>query len=245
MENFERIEKYQQGRMSLEEEQAFEAAMEKDGKLAEEASLQRFEERAIGLMAEDGLRARAMQLKAEVDAENKKTIKIRRRRIWAVAASIALIGMAISAVNFFNNKGKRYAVAKYMEAPLLLSTGLKGASSGEQDEAIVFIQIVEGHDKARMGEAVKWFGANGREYGYILGHALFQNGEYMEAAQVFKKVVDGQKDNAAPAAYFEILSLIASGDKDGAKKAILKIKKADPPHPFLQKVLEIEKENGW
>ncbi len=243
MENFERIEKYQRGRMSPDEARAFEAEMERDEKLADEASLQRFEERAIGLMVEDGLRARVMRLKAEVEEENRKTIKIRRWRIWAVAASITLIGVAIWAVNFSNNKERRYAVKKYMEAPLVLSTSLKGATFDNPNEALAYINIVENHDKKRMGEAVEWFRAEGWQY--PLGHALFQNKEFQQAAQVFRQVADRQEDLAAPAAYFELLSLIASGDVDGTAKIILEIKSAKPSHPFLQKVLEIEKENGW
>ncbi len=89
-----RIEDYLYGRMSPEEQQSFEAAIQTDRELKKETQLAKMEQRALQLLAEQELRRSMKDWKAEKNTTEAKVVPLNRRRMFtrlAAAASVLLL----------------------------------------------------------------------------------------------------------------------------------------------------------
>jgi len=195
----DKIEKYLNGSLSEQEEKAFDAAIEKDPKLAATVDNFGVANAAVELLIEDNLRAELDSLRAEESAEgatnvvsinkNKPVAKMRSLRTYLAAAASVAILLGFFGMNWVGSNYSDTALSEGIydgyDMPNVrsgsntlhpFSEGITAYNSGDYTKAIPFFQGIV-VDDPRYAEAQ-----------FYLGHALLNNKDFSAAATQFQKV---------------------------------------------------------
>ena len=236
MKNFDRIEQFLSGNMSVEEAAKFKAEMAKDEQLAAEVQLQAFEEGALDNLVQQQLRENIKNYRAKALAADEKNTPANRpamysrgilRRLVGIAAGVLLV---LGAFYFLNRLGttdySRIAENRYHENPPSFLDARNGQTENPDPIKKSWLLALERGETEKLPEAVKFFSAisptmpDYAEAQYCLGHAYFQQNQPARAVEQFSAYLDMAGADARTkedAEFYLILALLADNQPEAAR----------------------------
>ena len=248
-----KIEAYLNGDLSSSEEQQFDTEIAQNPKLAKAIDNYSIANDAIEILIEDNLRKELEQLKAEeasagkVVSINKNRHQIKRRSLrsyMAIAASLAILLGFFSvqwAGNNYSNEALMEEVYGYKmpnvraanNTPHPFAEGLKAYQAQDFSKASQFFEGIAADD-SRYSEAQ-----------FYLGHTLYQGKNYMTSAAKFKQVVTANDVRFVEnAEWYQLLSLLAAGDRSKEFQSLLSQIANDKNHTFNNKAMQLQTKLG-
>ncbi|MEZ4934371.1 MAG: hypothetical protein R2788_19875 [Saprospiraceae bacterium] len=217
MKYLDKIEAYLNGQMNEEEIRSFEAQLNKDSELAAEFAIQKFEQEAISLAAEDDLRGRIKSIQS--DAKNSinhlvpKVISIRRwLKPLAIAASFLLIVGYLFESNKYSNESLVKAHYTYSSDDFLRGNGDASVLSDAKKlfDNGDFNGVIKSLDKVSPDSPFSI------KADYLLAHAYFKKKDFQKASLFFKKIfVEKEKaGHFKDAQWYWLLSNLEEGNQD-------------------------------
>ena len=167
-----------------------------------------------------------VQLKAILQKEEQKTSNngfdwgIWTNKLWSMAAAIAVIAVAIWAIQPYWNSN----AGSYTQHDIKFTRyANEFASAGGGQENATLQQASAAYQNGQWAEAAQLFGQitpPNPSYAFYQGVAQVGAGKYAEAIAVLQPLVTGHNpDYATPAQYYMALAYYLSGDKKQAQTA--------------------------
>lgn len=257
--NFDKIEAYLAGELSAAEAKAFDAQIAADEALSLEIDQHTIAHDAIEVLIEEDLRNQLQQLKAEeataATAETKvvplaptSTEKVvsmqprKRRSLFprlAAAASVAILlgffGLQYNATSndtlldtYYtgDDMGVNIRGGNVTQTPL--ADGATAFNAKKYTKATDFYKSVPSTSE-RYNEAQ-----------FYVGHSLYKNAQFAEAAAQYGKVAAiGDIRYTDKAEWYQVLSLLANDQLDTTFNTVLNKIKTDTNHSYHQKAQEL------
>jgi len=249
----DKIEKYLNGKMTAQEEKAFDLAIESDAGLARAVVNFGESNGEIELSIEDNLRVELANLKS-VDSANSayqynsinKNEPVAEKRnlvmfvlpvITSVALLLAYLGINWAEQNYANKAlglelYERYELPKVsIENNIIhpFSEGLTAFQNKQYDQAISFFNGIV-VDAPQYPEAQ-----------FYLGHAYLASENFKEAAKQFEKVVNLKDDrNIEQAEWHQIMAQLSSGQTTPNFETLIAEITRDKEHTFNQQAIELQ-----
>lgn len=251
---FDTIEKYFEGQMSAAEAATFEAEMAKNPALKATAENYQIADEAIEVLIESSLRAELKDLRQAGQQATKNEAKVVKMKPWlrhlSIAASVALL------VGFFTFQymGNQYSNQQLMQAnygDVSFST-LRGVNPDNADNAQLVLEEAtaawEADNYERVIELVQGIPTTDDYYAkaqYMLGHSLYQQGDYKNASVAFDTTVAQEDEKYTDnAQWYAILSAIGADESMPSIQERLEVIIADTGHGFEQQARDLREDLG-
>ncbi len=250
MKNFDKIERYLNGKMLGEEKNIFESEINRNPDLAAEVKLQKIEEEAIGLSLEDDLLAAVRQIAKEEETSINPVIKkkkslLRIRWIQMAAAASVLLLAGYFTFQSVNSKFdyKEYAMEHLdKHRPNLSGTMSSGNLDKEAQQERIYDNAISTGNHSEMKAAISFFkNKNDLKSIYKLGHAQLLNKEFEASIQSFGHYIA----NASPTdkyyqatEFYLALARLGSGDAMGARALLMDVR-TKGGHPYREVAFDV------
>lgn len=259
---FDAIEKYFEGQMSATEAATFEAEMAKNPALKATVENYQIADEAIEVLIESSLRAELKDLRqagqqteiTDTSQTTKKEAKVINMRPWirnlSIAASVALL------VGFFTFQymDNQYSNEQLMQAnygEVNFST-LRGVNPDNVDNAQLVLEEAtaawEAENYERVIELVQGIPMTDDYYAkaqYMLGHSLYQQGDYKNATIAFDSTVAQEDEKYTDnAQWYAILSAIGADEAMSSIQERLEAIISDTGHGFEQQARDLRQDLG-
>lgn len=249
--NFNKIERYLNDKMTEAEKTGFKNQMAEDAELKKEVLIQELENDVIRESAQAKLKAKLAAMHQEhLQSQPEKKTKTRSlipMRILAAAASLLIL---IGAFFFFTQKpakrtGEMIALSAYSEESL--SSGVRSIPGSDTTQTVNLTDFLEGVNIGDIEKANIAI-ANLRKYKepevkYLIAHAYFLKKDFPKAAENFKKLAESDMEASLKekADYFLLLAYIAQENREAAQKQKNKIlDESIKKHRFNPKMKNLE-----
>ena len=193
--NFERIEKYLDGELPIDQRESLDKEMESNPELRADFHAHQLARQVIEVKIEDGLRAdfakwdNEANQSAKVIGINKSAKRRTMYRRYAAAMSVLLIAAFGIGWLFSGNYSNNNLQAAYYEAP----SGDRGTSNNQNSvtRAIIAFENAEFQKCIEMLKLIDAENPRFEEAQYFLGHAYVEVSQFTYAIPAFETVAGG------------------------------------------------------
>lgn len=253
MKNFNKIEAYISGEMSLIEKSAFEKQLAADKELAAEFKLQQIEEEAIAWQADQLLKNKIKKIGAEnqlFKSAEKTPLKIRWKKILTAAATVTLLVAAYFIFQNNNTSPEAIALQHYIKTPP--SVTVTRSPDKEIDSFFKSVQKIMTDEDDKLDGSIlflKNIPSDSPDFvdaNYWLGHAYFKQKKYAESIAYFSKIreiTDRPELTDASDYYLIIAHLTEHGNDDEFYKLVTTLYE-NKAHPYLFKIKNLHANVG-
>jgi len=223
--------------MSPEEKRLFEDALNQDKELADAFQNYQFMQATVEQHLEKEL---SQRLDSWEEAEKKRP-KLRRLRIILVAAAGILLLISIPLlIKWFSPVLPVDQLALEYYIPPAPPENQMGT---EEPGWVAAAEAYESGDFSTAIDSLLALNDRNPEMDYYLAHSYFQLEEYNASIPIFRELATGSSIYNRRAEWYQLLSLLASGqDNDLAKQLLTQISQ-DKNHPFYKKARQVARKN--
>ncbi len=234
---FEKIEDFLSGRLSEEEKQAFRARIEADPSLARQVKAQKGTHKVVDMYAQIKMKDKVRSLHQEAKAKTGTPL----RKVYAIAASVAILLIVASLWNANSNYSNQSLVADNFDLPSfsnraaddpnnnLLNQVESAVVAKDYKQAISLLSSVETSSNANMIQ-------------FYLGSLYLENHQNAKAIDVLQDLLQtGDQRYTEDVQWLLVMAHLQNNEEQQAKNYLQNILDT-PGHALKQKAVYLQKE---